>query len=266
MAVAAKIEQAVVSRGHALWVAAQGHLPEPASRFVRGPVRSALNRAGVATVPASRVRKVGGVKATSVWPGIAEKRDDALRGLVFEQLLGQGDGRAFLDLGAGPCQFSRRAVRLGWKVTAVDGRTERLPDDMTGIDFIEADVRQFDTLGYDTIAILGLLYHLPVADQLALLKRCHGSRVILETQIHTPGYVPPAAEPWGHRIVRQHGFRGVVFPEGDNPMASIGNSSSLWVTEDSFLEMADQAGFTDVQVVEPMHHSKYGTRRYYVLR
>lgn len=213
----------------------------------------------------AKVPQTQGFATRSTWPGLAEDRDNGLRGPLFEELLGPGEGRRFLDLGAGPCIFSRRAVRLGWKVTAVDGRTERLPEDLTGIDFIQGDVREFDTSGYDAISILGLLYHLRLEEQRALLARCSSTRVILETQVHTEGYVPPAAEPWGHEIVEVDGYRGVVFPEGDNPMASIGNPTSFWLMEADLLRVIDEAGFASVDVVEPMHHSKYGTRRFYVL-
>lgn len=213
-----------------------------------------------------RSGKGGGLKVTATWPGVAEHQHNYMRGPIFEQLLGDGKGRSLLDLGAGPCLFSKRGVKRGWKVTAVDARTERLPDDLEGITFIEGDIREFDPTGFDTVAILGLLYHLRLNEQLELLQRCNKSRVILETQVHTPGYVPPAAEPWGHEIVELDGLQGVVFPEGDNPMASIGNPTSFWVTHESMLELVARAGFGSCQVVEPVYHSKYGTRRYYVLK
>lgn len=199
------------------------------------------------------------------WPGVAEEASNRIRGMTFSALIGPGDGRRMLDLGAGPCQFARRARDAGWLVTAVDARTERLPDDLEGITFVEADVRDFDPGGFDTIAILGLLYHLPLDEQERLLERCSYGRVILETQVHTPGFVPPDAEPWGHAIVSRDGYEGVMFPEGDNPMASIGNPESFWLTEASLLEMFARVGYKSVTMVEPMHYSKYGTRRFYVL-
>lgn len=248
------------------WKRHKHRLPAGTAETVRRRSLVALDAAGVPIDRNGGLRSWRGpLDVTTSWPGIAEERDDALRGKVFEHLLGPGDGRTLLDLGAGPCQFARRARRLGWKVTAVDGRTERLPDDLDGITFIEADVRGFDTHGYDTIAILGLLYHLTLAEQEALLRSCVGTRVILETQVHTPGYVPPAAEPWGRRIRKVDGLKGVVFPEGDNPMASIGNPTSLWLTEDSLLRLVQRVGFARVELVEPAHHSKYGTRRFLVL-
>jgi hypothetical protein len=248
------------------WRSVRGSLPAPVVDRVQGPLKDSLRKAGLFPAgPAPRRGSVGRIPSRFTWPGVAEHRDNGLRGPVFESLLGPGEGRSYLDLGAGPCQFARRAVSLGWDVTAVDGRTERLPDDLEGIRFIQHDVRTFDVAGYHTIAILGLLYHLPLDDQVALLRSCAGSRVILETQVHTHGYVPPAAEPWGHKIVTIDGLSGVVFPEGDNPMASLDNPTSFWLDEAGLLEVFARCGYRSVELVEPMHHSKYGTRRFYVL-
>lgn len=150
-------------------------------------------------------------------------------------------------------------------MTAVDGRTERLRD-LGDITFIEADVRGFDVGGYHTICNLGLLYHLTLPEQLDLLRACSRARVILETQVHVPGHVPPAAEPWGWEMVTEHGLHGVRYPEDTSRYtASIGNTSSFWPTERSLLEMFRRTGYRRVQLVEPMHHSKYGPRRFYIL-
>jgi hypothetical protein len=239
--------------------------PTSGAKSFLGKVQRRLTSDGAQPAPTAPTSTVGNMTVKPIWPGIAEERDNGLRGAVFEQLLGDGNGRKLLDLGAGPCQFARRAVRLGWQVTAVDGRTERLPDDLTGIDFIQQDVRTFDVTGYDTIAILGLLYHLPLEDQQKLLASCAGSRVILETQTHTVGYVPPAAQPWGNEVLVIDGLSGVMFPEGTNPMASLDNPTSFWLTHESLLEVIARCGFASATVVEPAHHSKYGTRRFYVL-
>jgi hypothetical protein len=139
------------------------------------------------------------VKQSTDWLQIKETTDK-LRVQMAGRLLGPGEGRTLLDLGAGPCVFSRRARDAGWKVTAVDARTDILPDDMEGITFIQSDVREFDPSGFDTIFNLGLLYHLPIQDQKRLLTACSYTRVILELQVHTPGIVPPSAEPWGHQL------------------------------------------------------------------
>jgi hypothetical protein len=236
------------------WRVLRSRLPDRVAESIRVPVRSALRRAGLLNA--------------------AERVEDPIAGIrvqTFSSLVGEGNGRNLLDLGAGPCVFARRARDAGWAVTAVDARTARLPDDLDGITFVQSDVRTYDPSGFDTISILGLLYHLTLDEQRALLTACSYTRVILETQVHTPGFVPPAAEPWGHEIVVEQGLEGVVYPEHRggsskaNPMASVGNPTSFWLTEDSLLKLFDQCGYEAVEIVEPAYSSKYGTRKFYVL-
>lgn len=194
-----------------------------------------------------------------------------IRKATFAKVLGPGNGRSLLDLGAGPCVFAKIARDAGWKVTAVDGRTDRLPDDLGSIEFIQHDVRTFDPRGYDVVSNLGLLYHLELGEQIDLLKACSASQVILETQVHEPGIVPPAAQPWGYEVLEIDGLDGVVYPENqggalaNNPMASIGNETSFWLTEESLLDVFDRCGFGSVEIVNPPHYSKYGQRKFYVL-
>jgi hypothetical protein len=233
---------------------------------------------------------------------LIKETTDRLRVQMAARLLGPGEGRTLLDLGAGPCVFSRRARDAGWKVTAVDARTDVLPEDMEGITFVQSDVREFDPRGFDTIFNLGLLYHLPIVDQRRLLEACSYTRVILEGQVHTPGVVPPLAEPWGHRMVEVASdtpdqdpqpvpqsllsraaraaqqrlspgkvrYEGVIYPETHgavkpNWRSSIGNKSSFWQTEPSLLKMLEQSGYRSVKVIEPPLYSVYGTRKFYVL-
>lgn len=175
-------------------------------------------------------------------------------------------GRTLLDLGAGPCLFARKARDAGYDVTAVDGRTARLPDDLDGVRFIRSDVRDFDVTGYDVIAILGLLYHLTLADQEDLLRRCaYGATVILDTQIHVPEMVTDAAGEWARELIIVNGYEGVQFPEGDNPMASMGNPVSFWHTGDSLLQLFERCGYGRARKVDPPYLSKYGARAFYVL-
>lgn len=254
-----------VTRG---WRTARTHLPKPVAEAIRVPSKKVLRRAGVLAKPGAKPSKIA---VAAVWPGLLEKSSSRTRPDIFGFLVGQGQGRRLLDLGAGPCVFAGIARDLGWEVTAVDARTERLPANMKGINFIECDVRTFDPSGYDTISILGLLYHLTLPEQEALLRSCSYARVILETQVHTPGFVPPAAEPWGHLEVTEAGLDGVIYPErmggqlDANPMASVGNETSFWVTEGSLLKMAQRCGYASVTIVEPSFPSRFGTRKFYVL-
>jgi NAD(P)-dependent dehydrogenase (short-subunit alcohol dehydrogenase family) len=163
--------------------------------------------------------------------------------------------------------FAKRAAAAGYRVVAVDARTERLPSDLPReIEFVHADVREFPIQGYDVITVLGLLYHLRLAQQLELLVECRGGPVVVDTQVHVPEAVTSAAGPWARHIVHEGDYEGVYFPEGDNPMASVGNAESFWHTHESLLRLYENSGFESVQVVEPYYVSKYGARQFYVCR
>lgn len=178
----------------------------------------------------------------------------------------QPRNRRLLDLGAGHCKFSLLAARRRYAVTAVDGRTERVPAALGPVQFVRADVRHFDPSGYGIIAILGLLYHLELEQQEQLLRRCaDGAIVIVETQVHVPEMIAPEATKSWHALVEREGYCGVDFPENSNPMAAIGNSTSFWHTEPSILLLFARAGFARALLVDPLFTSVYGARRFYML-
>lgn len=193
----------------------------------------------------------------------------ALRGRIFSWLLSNviAPGESLIDLGAGHCLLAKRARDAGFRVVAVDGRSERVPDDLgPDIEFVQADVRDVELAGYDVVAVLGLLYHMTLEDQLELLSRARGSTVIVDTQIHDDAVVTDACGAWAYQLVRRDGYEGVVFPENDNPMASIGNATSFWHTEVSLQRLFLRCGFETVIAVEPAYVSKYGARKFYVVR
>ena len=68
-----------------------------------------------------------------------------------------------------------------------------------------------------------------------------------------------------HELVERDGYVGVDFPEGNNPMASIGNKRSFWHTEASMELLFERAGYSRVIVIDPIFVSAYGARRFYVL-
>lgn len=201
-------------------------------------------------------------------PNAGARRTNTVRWILDSGMI-NNTGKKLVDLGAGPCLFSRIARERGYEVLAVDGRTERLPDaaDMEGITFLQTDLRDFNPAGFDVILMLGLLYHFDIDDQLNLLRKCaNGASVIIDTQVHVPELIAlQTPDGWENRIVKRQGYEGVEFPEGDNPMASIGNSISFWHTEDSTLKLFRDAGFTSITSVDPIFQSKYGGRRFYIL-
>ena len=85
-----------------------------------------------------------------------------------------------------------------------------------GIRWIQEDVRTFAVEGYDCICILGLLYHLEIGDQLTLLKKCAGTRTIIDTHVAL-------------KVTHEElGYQGTLFTEIlDQPTASWGNASSF---------------------------------------
>lgn len=206
--------------------------------------------------------------------GITSTKEGAIRTNTFRWILeeffkNQRPGKKLVDLGAGPCLFSSIALGAGFDVTAVDGRNERLPDDMSNINFVLSDVREYDITEYDVVLVFGLLYHLTLEDQIELLSRCpKKATVIIDTQVHIPELVQiEACRARGFDISKvEHsmGYAGVLFPEAQNPMASIGNELSWWHTEPSLLKLFEQTGFNDVVKMEPAYVSKYGARKFYI--
>ena len=169
----------------------------------------------------------------------ARSEDDRLD--IFRSILAPLRPGRLVDLGAGHGKFSILASRLGWDVTAVDARTTRTPD-APGIEWVQADVRDFPLEGYDCVSILGLLYHLEVDDQLDLLRRAAGTLTIVDTH---------------HALATTHterGYRGRTFSEQlDAATAGWGNPTSFWPTEESLVRQFHDAGFERVFKYVPQY-------------
>lgn len=166
---------------------------------------------------------------------------------VFRDLLRPMRPGRLLDLGTGHGKFALIAQELGWQVTAVDARTERMP--MTGgIDWVQGDVRTYDVAGFDCIALLGLLYHLEFQAVRDLLRRCAGTPTILDT--HTALRVDRVEE----------GYEGRTFHEISDPTperlaatvtAAWGNPESWWPTRPALIRLLRDVGFRTILVLEP---------------
>lgn len=165
---------------------------------------------------------------------------------TFRKILGAMPPGRLLDLGAGHGAFSLIAHELGWEVTAVDARTERMPM-ADGITWVQSDVRTFDVAGYDCIALLGLLYHLELADQLDLLRRCAGTPTILDT--HHSLRTVVTVDGWEGRMFREPGT--TTEERAKVPTASWGNPDSFWPTREALVRMLGEAGYTTVLALEP---------------
>lgn len=143
--------------------------------------------------------------------------------------------------------FSVAAHELGWQVTAVDARRERML--MTpGIEWIQHDVRDYDVSGFDLIALIGLLYHLELPDQLDLLRRCSQTVTILDThhsnrpKIVEGGYA-------GHTLRELPDDRADQL--ASTPTAAWGNLTSFWATQPELVRMILDCGFARVLALVP---------------
>lgn len=169
---------------------------------------------------------------------------------ILRDLLASLPSGTMLDLATGHGKFAVAARESGWDVTAMDARTERMP--MTaGIRWLQGDVRDFPTDGYDVITVLGLLYHLDLPDQLDLLRRCNESLTIVDTHVSLE---PDSVE---------DGYLGHYYEELDGLAASWGNPTAFWPTEDSLFRMFDACGYTSVLKVLPFPVRR--DRTFYVL-
>jgi 2-polyprenyl-3-methyl-5-hydroxy-6-metoxy-1,4-benzoquinol methylase len=155
--------------------------------------------------------------------------------VIFASIIAPLRPGRIVDLGAGHGEFSLIARNLGWEVTAVDARTTRMPTGEEGINWVKADVREFPVEGYNCIAMLGLLYHLELDDQLALLRRCAGILTIVDTRV--------SRQP----THRERGYDGQTFVERlEEPTASWGNRTSFWPTEESLTRMLAHSGYQTI--------------------
>jgi hypothetical protein len=200
--------------------------------------------------------------------------EGALRTATFRYILSNvldvPKGKRVADLGAGPCIFSKIAADSGYRVIAFDGRDDRVPNDLGNVIFLKQDIRNFSSSGFDVVLILGLLYHLTLDDQIKLLAECNQAKaVIVDTQVHIPDLVVSDASAsrnsFSDTVVTKGPYSGVLFPEVNNPMASIGNQSSWWHTEDSMIKIFEDTGYKKCNVIGEPYVSKYGARRWYLL-
>lgn len=166
---------------------------------------------------------------------------------VFRHILSLFPPGRLVDLGAGHGAFSLAALDLGWQVTAVDARTDRMP--MTpGIDWIQQDVRTFDLPGFDIVLVLGLLYHLEIQDQLALLRRCSQTVTILDTH-HSERPTHLERGYAGHTFHELPAERAAELPSSQR--AAWGNMSAFWPTQPDLVRMLHDCGFETVLALVP---------------
>lgn len=162
------------------------------------------------------------------------------RGILRDLLSGFEPGYA-ADLGCGTGLFAIDAAERGWTVHATDARARDWPAHER-VTFARQDVRDAEIGDADLVLCLGLLYHLDLPDQLALLARCAGIPMILDTHVSVPGGT------------FEGGYEGHWYPEGDGLLAAHGNSRSWWPTLASLERMLKENGYQTVTPVVPWYH------------
>ncbi|MBS7534939.1 class I SAM-dependent methyltransferase [Ancylobacter sonchi] len=190
---------------------------------------------------------------------------------VFDLILrelGDPAGRHYVDLGAGPLIFAQRALRHGFAVTAVDARPPWTGAVYEGIAHVLADVRDFPLDGFDVIGIVGLLYHLRLDEQVDLLRRCEGRPTIIDTEVWCPelvdalGLGSTRVQPAATTL----GYSGATLQETRDLWSSFGNPDSFWLDEPGILRVFEESGWRSATLMEPPYFSRFGRRRWYLLR
>jgi SAM-dependent methyltransferase len=198
--------------------------------------------------------------------GLPEPDGKLNKGRIFESILAPLSPGKLLDLGAGKGNFSMSAAALGWDVTAVDVRTVRWPEVdpatdpdkaalLESITFVQSDIREFP-IGrneYDLICILGLLHHLEVPDQVALIRKCAGSPLLIDTRIASAEI--DSIGDYRGMLIKEH---GETREERDQvATASWGNEISFRHTEESLTRLLRDCGFPIVLQARPPHRREY---------
>ncbi|MDP2291570.1 MAG: class I SAM-dependent methyltransferase [Actinomycetota bacterium] len=200
-----------------------------------------------------------------VWPSVStpppislpQPATDQLRIDAFERLLSLFPPGKVIDLGTGHGKLAIRAARMGWDVVGIDARTERFPD-TTSVEFRHIDVREVSLEGFDLILCLGLFYHLTLDDQRALLARCAGTPMIIDTHLAVG---ESRMDDLLSEMVEVDGLQGRWFKEGTDTRSSWGNELAFWPTPESLGAMLRNVGYGVVLESTPWVMSN---RRFFV--
>jgi tRNA (mo5U34)-methyltransferase len=169
-------------------------------------------------------------------------RNQALAFALYEDLLGDLDGKSVLDLGANACGLSIEFARRGATVTAIEYSDHYIKQANFVINHLnlnnrikvhKADIHEMTRFGhFDIVICVGLIYHLRhpqlALDQLSYVAKQH---LVISTQTKI-----------GEDLT-------LTSREKD------GRFSATWEpTEKAFLGMIKSAGFDDVRLISTKPH------------
>ena len=198
--------------------------------------------------------------------------------VVAERLGGEFDGRRIVDIGCLEGYFSIECALQGADVLGVDGKLLNLRKcefvrSVLGVQratFAQGDAMEVsrESSGrFDVVLALGLLYHLdnPYAFLQNVAGLCDGFAVI-DTHVALAAQPETIKSGWRPELsgMRTFVFGGRQyegrlfreFPPGTtrdvkdvSPTASLDNELSLWLTEDSLVQMLHDVGFSGTEKV-----------------
>ncbi len=190
-------------------------------------------------------------------------RDRTGRGAV-----GELTGLRVLDLASRIGVFSERLADAGATVVGIEGRQvnlDQVPHPRRAT-YVKSDVRMVDFEShFDVTLCLGLLYHLPAADALELMRslaRITDDFMVLDTHI--------ALETTATAVILDEGksYEGAIYSEGDAtaPWSAMRNVESFWFTDGSLIRMLLDADWqTIVPLLTPAYPDEPLDRRWYVV-
>lgn len=177
---------------------------------------------------------------------------------IFNEILSKYSSTSFLDLATGHGKFALVARDLGFKVTAMDARPNRMPSNEKGIKWIVSTVENFDVKGFEIVNCLGLLYHLPLKRQIELISRLDCNTLIFDSHIAKIGKI------------KDLGYNGRIYREASNFGAlkcalksAFDNLESFWHTKESIEKLILNNGFNSVYEIIPWY---YDDRTFFIAK
>jgi len=170
-------------------------------------------------------------------------------------------GKTVTDLGCGHGKFSIISRDLGYDVTGIDARNDRVPFNEKNIKWKIQDISKLNEIKSDTVLYFGLLYHLNYEQQIKTLNIIKTNLLVINTHlaIINDGQISNVTKNDKLKIINDDNIKGVIYEESKTfdslkarPLASFSNLTSFWPTIDCLTDMLiDIGGYSKVYVVEP---------------